>query len=613
MQRAADHQPKHGAGGLPFRSPLNHSVVGRFRQVAGRYPDRLAASDLARSYSYADLSDAADRIASAIVASTTGLPGPVAILLPNDARYAAALCAVLAARRGCLPLDIDHPIERNRMIATHAGIAAIVTSGDGRELAQTLAAGRWPIIDTDRPSGKGLAPTTLATAPDDLAYIIYTSGSTGAPKGVFQNHRGLLHDIEGSIETLTLTPEDRLAMFSSPSLVHGMRVCFGALLSGASVHMLRPRDLGAEGLAREVLRRGITVWRSVPQLFAQAAEALPNGERFDSLRLVYLGGDRVGWSDYDLFRRSCGPHAEFATHLGSTECSTVNLQWIVDAGCRGTGISLPVGRPIPDRVVHLLDEEGRPVAGGEVGEFVVSSRHLALGYWNDPELTARSFSVDPADPDVRSFRTGDLGRRRTDGLYEFVGRADHQVKINGHRVEPGETEGVLRSFSGVRDAAIVVRRNAHGEPRSLVAYVELGPGSKGMQPRHLMALARKALPRFMVPDAIIIEPQLPRLRSLKVDRVRLHERDQQRGTGPSERVPGSLVDQVAGVFEHAIGVSGAVPDDTIASLGGDSLHAIRIIVALEQRFGLTNLEEHLAETRTIREAAEWIEGNLPRG
>src|SRR5581483_7192358 len=224
------------------------------------------------------------------------------------------------------------------------------------------------------------------------------------------------------------------------------------LLNGGSVHMLRPPEIGAAGIADEIRTRGITVFRSIATLFTSVAATLSASEKLDSLRLVYLGGDRVTWGDFDAFRRACRPDAAFGVHLGSTECSTVYLQWLVDGRLRGTGGPLPIGRPLPDRVVSLVNEAGVPVEPGEAGEFAVTSRFVALGYWREPELTARAFDVDAGDPGVRTYRTGDRGRQRPDGLYEFIGRKDAQIKLHGHRIEPGEVEAALRAVPPVRDA-----------------------------------------------------------------------------------------------------------------------------------------------------------------
>jgi acyl-coenzyme A synthetase/AMP-(fatty) acid ligase/acyl carrier protein len=256
--------------------------------------------------------------------------------------------------------------------------------------------------------------------------------------------------------------------------------------------------------------------------------------------------------------------------------------------------------------VTLLDESGQAVADGEIGELVVSSRYIALGYWNDPELAAARFGVDPEDPEVRTLRTGDLGRRRPDGLFEFVGRKDHQIKLRGQRIEPSEIESVLRVSPGVRDAAIVVRRSDEGVARALVAYCERDPEEHGLMPRHLLRRLAQALPEFMVPAHLVILDALPRLPNLKIDRRRLAEIDAEHALRPAGRAGDPLLDEVTGIIETALGVKGATPEDNLASLGGDSLQAVEIMAEIETRFGLAVPEDIFASRRNIRDLASWI-------
>jgi acyl carrier protein len=581
------------------------TVIDRFAAAVARYPDHLAVSDRAGTCTYAELASLVSRSAVATAAAVEGRPGPVAIVLRHELRFPAALLGVLAAGRGYLALDADHPADRNSRIAMHAGVAAVVTAGRGGAEAVRLFQDDVPVVDLNDLAKAPGPPPQGRPHPEDLAWITYTSGSTGVPKGVYQDHRGLLHDLDESIETTGTGPQDRVAMFASPSLLNGTRISLGSLICGASVHVLDPRELGPAGVLREVRARGITVFRSVPALFARVAESLGDGEKLESLRLVYLGGDRVGWNDYDLFRRISSAGARFGTHLGATECSTIYLHWLVSEDLRVPGGQLPVGRPLPGRQVRLLDGE-REVAVGEVGEFVVAGRFLARGYWNDPDLTARAFGVDPADPAMRTFRTGDLGRLRPDGLFEFVGRKDVQIKLRGFRIEPSEIEGALRNCVGVRDAAIVVRRNAAGVPRAAIGYVELSKGVRGMQPRHLLAMVSQVLPRHMVPASIFIEPDLPRLVNMKLDRQRLVELDRTRLEAEAKRSTNPLIATIIEIFEQALEVSGATAADNFFSLGGDSLQAVEVIAALEQRLGMEIPDDVFDTALSIDELARWI-------
>ena len=582
---------------------LAGSILDRFRDMVERHPARIAVTEPDRSITYAEFGEAVERLGGAISAAVTDRPGPVAILLPNDGRYVRALRGVLAAGRGFVPLDSGHPHDRNVRIARLSGAAAIVTAADAMRTAGALF-GDLPAVDVDEP--RGYAPAR-SPGPEDLAWITYPSGSTGNPKGVYQNHGNVLADIALSTEILRLSCADRLCLFVPPSHIQGSRIVLGALPNGAAGHPLSFGSLTPADVAAEIRRHGITVFRSVATIFTQVAATLADGERFDSLRIVYLGGDRVSWSDYDRFLRVCPPGAVFGTHLGATECSTY-LHWLVDPALRPSSPLLPLGRPLPGRTVQLLDDDNRPAADGEAGEFVVSSsRFNALGYWNDPDLSARAFTPDPGDPQARVYRTGDLGRRRPDGLFEFVGRKDQQVKISGIRIEPGEVETALRGCSGIGEAALVVRRDEAGVAKALIAYVEPLPGTRGLKSRHVMAMASQVLPRQMRPAQIFVEDALPRLPNFKIDRARLAALDAARASNPASIVLDPLTAGVIRAFERALSMEGVAAEDNLMSLGADSLQGLEVIEELEALFGIAVPDDVFAAMESIRELAGWIE------
>ena len=292
-------------------------------------------------------------------------------------------------------------------------------------------------------------------------------------------------------------------------------------------------------------------------------------------------------------------------NLGSTEVSTICL-WFVDDSLHETCVRPPVGRPAPDVLLSVVDEDGNAVADGEVGQLVVTSRSVALGYWRGMGRPVEAFPSSLADPSCRVFKSNDLGRRRPDGLIEFIGRKDQQIKLHGHRIEPAEIEHALAGLRGVKDGAIVVRRNTDGKPTALVGYVALRVGVDGLGARELQAMLAQRLPRHMVPSQIVLLADMPRLAGLKIDQVRLAEIDKARSSDAAERSHDPLLGEVAAVFEQVIDVTDARPDDTIASLGGDSMHAIDIIVELESRFAVTMPDDLMKRHMTIGDIAHWI-------
>jgi fengycin family lipopeptide synthetase E len=372
---------------------INSSIVDRFEDVARRVPDRLAVSDAQRSMSYSQLAEQVGRLGTIIAAATEDCPGPIGIFCRNDVRYPTAMLGILAARRGYVSMDIDHPVERTRLIASDAVLSAVVTSPDQLDGVNSLFPPGVRVIDLDTTHcSVGRSRAFQRPTPEDLADILYTSGSTGTPKGVYQNHRGRLYAILQRTRMLNITYNDRLALCFPPSTVSGVRVILTALLNGAWLHILPPAHWKLSGLAEQIHTRAITILQIVPTLFRHLTAELGNQERFSSLRIVHLTSERVEWSDLDLVRRYCGPDTVLTVALGSTESSGSYAQWAVNADVRENSSRLPVCREVADFEVTIVDPEGRPVEDGAIGEFIISSPYLALGYWRDPDLTQNVFS-----------------------------------------------------------------------------------------------------------------------------------------------------------------------------------------------------------------------------
>jgi amino acid adenylation domain-containing protein len=589
----------------PFpASALEGSVTERFEAIARRFSDHLAVQDMASALTYRELADLADRIA-ATTRVAADRAGPVAILLGRVCEMPAALLGTLRAGRAYLPLDADQPIERNASIAAQAGVAALISAGDLAVSASDVFPNDVAIIDLDRLNNSPHSNAPSRPGSDDIAYIIYTSGSTGVPKGVYQNHRGVLHTIMQYTNTMHLNNEDRLSLVYSPNVAASVHDIYGALLNGASLHIVPPRDRTPIDLAREIRARGITLFRSVPTLFRRIAETMGPHDRFDSIRIVCLGGDRVTWNDVDCFRQVCPARAHLFTSLAMTEC-TRHTQWFVDDSLRTTCRQPPIGRSIPDRAVIIADDDGKPFPNGETGEVIVSSRYNALGYWNAPELTSQSFLVDPADPKSRVFRTGDLARRRPDGLLEYVGRKDQRIKLHGHRIEPAEIEITLLHLPEIAEAAVVVRKDDNGAARAVAAYVKCQVNVKNLLPRHLAAMLGRRLPAHMIPWPIFIVDEFPRLPNFKIDRARLARADAERAHDRSRLNENPLIAEVIEVFEQTLSVNGATPDDNLASLGGDSLQVAEIATELARRFKMVVTLDAIESARTIEDIALWI-------
>lgn len=590
----------------PFpESAVNASIVDRFQAIVERFPGRLAIQGQSSTFNYRELNDLVARISAATAPAIGGRTGPIGIFLGRDTRYPAAMLGVLTAGGTYAALDANHPVERNRVIAEQASIRAIISAGTAAKQAATLLSSPVPIIDIDMLVDLPTLRSVIHPAATDLGYIYFTSGSEGIPKGVPHRHRNMLHMILQYTNALHLSSEDRLTLVYPPSNAAAARDIYAALLNGASLHFLSPADLQPEGLVREIRNRGITIYHSTPSLLRRLADVLGANERLHSVRIASLGGDRVEWRDVDICRSVFSRDVHMYMALTSTE-SHLRCHWFIDNELRRTTLRPPVGRPLPGQALSIVNDAGEPVADGEFGEILIKSRYISRGYWNAPELTAAVFVRDSSDESVVTFRTGDLGRRRPDGLIEFAGRKDHQIKLHGYRIDIGEIEDALKACMGVQDAVVVVRRNDAGLPRSLAGYVELSTGVPALPRRDLVSMLVKRLPRYMIPATLNMVDQLPRLPTLKIDRIRIAQIDATRVVQMVNPIDGPLIAELIKIFDSVLGNVGATAEDNVSSLGGDSLQAVKVALELEKYFGIVIPADVFESIQTIQQLARWL-------
>ena len=580
------------------------TIPDRLDLIARRHADRIAVCDLERELTYSELAGETDRIARA-VAAMKAPDGPIALAAPLDRRLVTGFYGVLAAGRIVVPIDPEHPPERNRRIASHSGAGAALAPSALAGAASALLPRTAPLLDLDQLSASP-GPAARRPAPEDPAFVIYTSGSTGAPKGVVHSHRGALAATEVLSRICDLGPGDRMGLFFAGTMTT-VALIEAATLAGAALHVLPAQRLGAERLVEEIRARELSVLHIVPTLLRRVAETVGPGRRLDHVRVVRLMGERCEWGDVELIRAAFGSHVQIKLGIASTEVPISYAHWTVEDGLAAQGGRLPVGRATPGLGLALCDDEGAPVPEGEIGEAVVDSPHVALGYWREPELSAAAFRASAGGPHARVFATGDMCRLRPDGLVEFVGRKDELVKLRGHRIEPAEVEAAIRSCSGVADAALVARRTADGRVRALVAYVEQRSSEKGLLPRHVFSMTSRKLPAYMVPSVFYVGT-LPRLPNFKIDRQALQRLDAARATDLTGRQSDPTLDLVASAFEAVIGCSGATGEDDLLSLGGDSLQAVGVLLELERRLGRKVSMRVFSAARNLAELAAALDG-----
>ena len=451
------------------------TLAQRFAAQVQAGPARLAVQWGTQALSYAELQRAAKLIAAqlgALSAAASGsAPGRVGLLLGHDGAMVAGLLGVLQAGQAYVPLDAYAPAARNEQILRDAGVQTLVVDEPRLAAAPWLQQSGLTLLRLPQNLTQLPAPgrvTARRTAADELAYILYTSGSSGRPKGVAQTHRHVLAHIEGWSRQLGLTADDRLSLCSGYGFDAAVQDLFAALLHGAALYPLELRAGTASELVERIAAAQLTVLHATPTVYRYLfGGRVTCAQDLSQLRLVVLGGEAARRSDLELFKVRCARGARFINGYGLTEC-TVALQFCADHDTRVLGEGLPIGVPVGDIGVRLLDAHGQVHPWH--GEIELSSAYLTPGYLNEPQLSAQRFSAAPAQPRRRRYRTGDLARRLPDGQLLHLGRADEQVKIRGIRIEPAEIEAALRRHPAVRECAVLARPTAAGEP-ALAAYV----------------------------------------------------------------------------------------------------------------------------------------------
>ena len=440
---------------------IEQSIASRFEEQARKYPTRIAVKTDAHEWSYAELDRRANVIAREVLRLSPREGQRVALLLDHDAPMVGAILGCLKAGKIYVPLMPSHPRAQIARVISDAEPALLVTDAVNKQRAKEFADGAVQLVDID--ALHDLPDSGIPDAhvsPDALAYLLYTSGSTGEPKGVAQSHRNVLHHIRNYTNSLHISPSDRVLLLASYGFDAAVIDIFGALLNGAT---LLPFDLRKQdfiSLGSWIATRHVTIYHSTPSVFRHFLRTIPDSDIVKEVRRVVLGGEPVVAQDLELFRERFSSECTLVNGFGQTEYS-FSLQYFADAQTEVVGNSVPIGYPVDDTTVELLDAEGHP--DQVFGEIAIGSRYLFQEYWRRPELSAAAFQNDSHAADLRAYRTGDLGRLRPDGSIEFAGRKDFRVKMRGNRVELGEIETVLHRHSQIQSAVVVSRHSEEGE------------------------------------------------------------------------------------------------------------------------------------------------------
>jgi amino acid adenylation domain-containing protein len=563
-----------------------------FEAQTQRTPDATAVIFENQQLTYRELDERANQLAHHLAARGAGPDKLVGLCVERSLDLIIGLLGILKAGAAYVPMDPVFPRERLTYLIEDSLAVLVVTQ---RKLLARLAAAKCVCLD-DVPVN---APTTnpdCGVAADNLAYVIYTSGSTGQPKGVQIEHRQIVNYVAGILQRIEFPAAASFATVSTIAADLGNTMLFPSLCCGGTLHVIaQERTTDAVVLADYFRCHQIDCLKIVPSHLAALLSG-PNPQHSLPRHRLILGGE-VSRCEWIAGLQKLAPDCVIFNHYGPTETTVGVLAYRVGAQPPATPSgNLPLGRPLLNSTAYILDDQQRPVPAGEIGELYIGGAGVARGYHNRPELTATRFLPDPFrdEPGARMYRTGDRVRCLPAGDIEFLGRVDHQVKIHGYRIEPGEIEAALLAQDGIRQAVVVPRDGR------LVAYVV--PADHRL-PDNLRDRLRAKLPDYMVPAVFVTLPVLPLTPNGKLDRDALPAPV----AAQTYRAPRTTLEQtLAGLWQQVLGVERVGLEDNFFDLGGDSLRLIQvqgqISHVLQREVPVTELFQY----PTIRALADFL-------
>jgi amino acid adenylation domain-containing protein len=583
--------------------PRDHTIPQLFIEHVKRAPDAIAVISGSKQMTYRELNERSNKLAHHLRSLDVGPEAPVGFCLERSIEMIVTLLAILKAGGAYVPLEADYPAERLMMMLDDSEVPVLITT---KSLLKQLPAHRAQVVcldaDEDLISGQSSADIDTALAPDNLAYIMYTSGSTGAPKGVSVTHRNVVRLVK---ETNYFTfDSSQIFLQNAPiSFDASTFEIWGSLLNGARL-VLMPLDVPAPERFGEVFRQyGVTTAWLTAGLFHMLVDKGP--QELATLRHLLAGGDVLFPSHV---RRALGAlnEGQLINGYGPTENTTFTCCCPMSS-LPPEAISVPIGRPISNTQVYLLDRQLRPVPVGVAGELCIAGDGLARGYNNRPDLTAERFTPDPFSevPGSRLYHTGDLARYLADGQIDFIGRRDFQVKVRGYRIELEEVEAALSSHPSIRQCVVTVRSD--GTDKQLVAYVL--DEAQTLKAADMRSFLRGKLPEYMVPTQFISLDAFPLTPNGKIDRQALSTFDfMTPETYEDYAAPRTPVEELlAGIWSEVLDVRLVGIRDNFFDLGGHSLRAAQMVSRVRDVFQKALPIRVLFENPTIEALAAFIE------
>ncbi|MFE6763990.1 amino acid adenylation domain-containing protein [Streptomyces sp. NPDC057689] len=601
------------AGGPGLVAPVAHRVHEVFEARAARTPDAVAVVFEGRELSYAELNARANRIAHLLRAKGIGPENLVGVCLERGIELMPALLGVLKSGAAYLPLDPANPADRLAYIVEDAKAPVVLTTAGSGGVLDGRYEGDVVALDTEADLLAAQPDTNPGVEgdPQNLIYTIYTSGSTGRPKGVALTHENVVRLLERGREHYAFGETDVWPLFHSYAFDVSVWEMWGALLHGGRLVVVPFAVTRSPDEFLDLLvAQGVTVLNQTPSAFRSLVGAARDGDgRLDglALRAVVFAGEKLEVADLRPWTDRLGlARTALVNMYGITETTVHTTYHRLTEGDLDPLAGNPIGRPLADLTVRLLDANGELVPVGVPGEIHVGGPGVARGYLNRPGLTAERFVPDPFGPEgARLYRSGDLARRLADGSLEFLGRADDQVKIRGFRIELGEIENALAAHDAVRDAVVLVREDTPGDV-GLVAYVTADGNAP--VPAELRALLAAALPEYMVPAAFVVLDRLPLTTNGKLDKRALPAPGQDALGATAYVAPRTVVEErIAEVWQDVLGLDRVGVEDGFFELGGHSIRAVTLVGRLRAA-GYDLAVRDVFEYRTVARIAELVTG-----
>ncbi|EOZ9294095.1 TPA: amino acid adenylation domain-containing protein [Serratia marcescens] len=589
----------HGWNRTERDYPLDQTLTALFEQQVRRTPDATALVSGTESLSYAQLNARANRLAHALIARGVGPDSRVAVCAERGLNMVTALFGILKAGGAYVPLDPAYPGERLQYILQDADPVLLLADAAGRAALGEPATPQLALEAAlpETLSAENPAPRAQAS---HLAYVIYTSGSTGKPKGAMNEHRGVVNRLVWMQEAYGLTAADTVLQKTPFGFDVSVWEFFWPLMVGARLVMAKPEGhKDPDYLSRAIEQYGVTTLHFVPSMLQSFLADGQAATRCGQVVRVMCSGEALPAALVAEFYRRL-PQAELHNLYGPTEAAVDVTAW--HCSREADRVSVPIGRPIANTRIYLLDERGQPVPLGAVGELYIGGVQVARGYLNRPELTAERFLSDPFAPGGRMYRTGDVARYLANGDIEYLGRNDQQVKIRGFRIECGEIEAALATHPAVREAVVDAR--AVGDDKRLVAWVVPAAGVAeetlaGALRQHVSA----ALPDYMVPSAWVVVAALPLSPNGKLDRRALPEPQGAQSQAAYEAPQGEHETLLAAIWRDLLNVEQVGRHDNFFELGGHSLLAVKLMAQLRRAGWGANVQT-LFSTPTLSALAQ---------